>query len=116
VAETVTEVAGSTQGCRRRGGVHNPSFPASYGCRQGLSPLRHTPFTACAPWRRRGDWTLEMMMNVTEPSRSETPLRAIAGIAAPPPAPVRRETVFDIDGLSVAYGNAPAIRDASLEI
>jgi phosphate transport system ATP-binding protein len=53
-------------------------------------------------------------MNVTEPSRPQTPLRTFGGVASPPPA--TRETVFDIDHLSVSYGNAPAIRDASIEI
>jgi phosphate transport system ATP-binding protein len=33
-----------------------------------------------------------------------------------PKPPLARETVFDIDHLSVSYGDAPAIRDASLEI
>jgi len=33
-----------------------------------------------------------------------------------PKPPLARETVFDVAGLSVSYGGAPAIRDASLEI
>jgi phosphate transport system ATP-binding protein len=57
-----------------------------------------------------------MMMNVTEPSRSPMPLRTLGEVASPPPAPISRETVFDIDHLSVSYGTALAIRDASLEI
>src|SRR5919204_6106877 len=57
-----------------------------------------------------------MMMNVTEPSRPPTPLRALSDVAAAAPAPISRETVFDIDDLSVSYGSAPAIRGASLEI
>jgi phosphate transport system ATP-binding protein len=56
------------------------------------------------------------MMNATEPSRADTPLRTLGGVAAPPPAPASRQTVFDIDDLSVSYGPAPAIRGASLEI
>jgi phosphate transport system ATP-binding protein len=57
-----------------------------------------------------------MMMNVTEPPRPEMPLRTFGGVASPPPPPVARDTVFDIDELSVSYGGAPAIRGASLEI
>jgi phosphate transport system ATP-binding protein len=38
------------------------------------------------------------------------------GVATPPPAPERREPVFDIDDLSVSYGQAPAIKGASLDI
>jgi phosphate transport system ATP-binding protein len=43
-------------------------------------------------------------------------MRAPVVPATLPRPPVARETVFDIDRLSVAYGGAPAIRDASLEI
>jgi phosphate transport system ATP-binding protein len=31
-------------------------------------------------------------------------------------APVRRETVFDVDGLTVSYGRTPALRDVSLDV
>jgi phosphate transport system ATP-binding protein len=41
---------------------------------------------------------------------------APVGVATPPPAPERREAVFDIDDLSVSYGQAPAIKGASLDI
>jgi phosphate transport system ATP-binding protein len=51
-------------------------------------------------------------VSVVEPSRTIAPV----GVATPPPAPERRETVFDIDHLSVSYGQALAIKDASLEI
>jgi phosphate transport system ATP-binding protein len=37
-------------------------------------------------------------------------------VAAPPPPPEVRETVFDIDHLSVSYGRALAVKDASLDI
>ena len=33
-----------------------------------------------------------------------------------PPAPTRRETVFDIDGLTVSYGKAVAVKDVSIDI
>jgi phosphate transport system ATP-binding protein len=56
------------------------------------------------------------MMNVTEPSRPETPLRTLGDVASTPPAPVARNTVFDVDGLSVSYGAAPAVRDVTLDI
>jgi phosphate transport system ATP-binding protein len=36
--------------------------------------------------------------------------------ASLPAAPAERETVFAIDGLSVSYGNALAVKDVSLEI
>jgi phosphate transport system ATP-binding protein len=38
------------------------------------------------------------------------------GVPTPPSAPVRRDVVFDIDDLSVFYGDAPAIKGASLDI
>jgi phosphate transport system ATP-binding protein len=56
------------------------------------------------------------MTNATEPSRPESPLRTLAGVAPPPPAPPSREPVFDVDRLSVAYGGALAVEDVSLEI
>jgi phosphate transport system ATP-binding protein len=43
-------------------------------------------------------------------------MRAPVVPATLPKPPLVRETVFDIDHLSVAYGGAPAIRGASLEI
>src|SRR4051794_30319747 len=33
-----------------------------------------------------------------------------------PSAPVKRDTVFDIDDLSVFYGDAPAVKNVSLDI
>ncbi len=33
-----------------------------------------------------------------------------------PPAPTSRETVFDIDGLTVSYGKAIAVKDVSIDI
>ncbi len=39
-----------------------------------------------------------------------------SSVATLPPAPTKRETVFDIDDLSVSYGAALAIKGASLEI
>jgi phosphate transport system ATP-binding protein len=50
-----------------------------------------------------------------EPSR-ETPVVAPIGVAQPLPAPERRETVFDVDNLSVSYGSALAVSDVSLDI
>src|SRR5438874_12864744 len=43
-------------------------------------------------------------------------MRTPAAAATLPKPPLARETVFDIDDLSVSYGGAPAIRGASLEI
>ena len=43
-------------------------------------------------------------------------MRTPVAPASLPAAPLQRETVFDVDHLSVSYGNALAIRDASLEI
>jgi len=45
-----------------------------------------------------------------------TTMRAPVLPSSLPKPPLARETVFDIDHLSVSYGDAPAIRDASLEI
>jgi phosphate transport system ATP-binding protein len=53
-------------------------------------------------------------VNVIEPPRSD--MVAPIGVKAPPPAPERRETVFDIDRLSVSYGSALAVKDVSLQI
>jgi phosphate transport system ATP-binding protein len=43
-------------------------------------------------------------------------IRTAVNVATARPAPAQREAVFAVDGLSVSYGGAPAIRDASLEI
>jgi phosphate transport system ATP-binding protein len=56
-----------------------------------------------------------------EPPRSDTPaltpsLASVATSGTPDGAPITREVVFDIDGLSVSYGSALAIRDVSLDI
>ena len=32
------------------------------------------------------------------------------------PAPMRRETVFDINGLTVSYGKSVAVKDVSIDI
>jgi phosphate transport system ATP-binding protein len=53
-------------------------------------------------------------VNVIEPPRSD--MVAPIGVKPPPPAPERRETVFDIDQLSVSYGSALAVKDVSLQI
>jgi phosphate transport system ATP-binding protein len=37
-------------------------------------------------------------------------------VSQTPPAPTRRDTVFDIDGLTVSYGKAPAVKDVSIDI
>ena len=58
---------------------------------------------------------------IAEPSEtlgdapSTTPM-TLATPAAPPVPLVSRETVFDIEGLSVFYGSAVAVRDVSLDI
>jgi len=51
-----------------------------------------------------------------EPRSSNAPAVAPLGVAKPPPAPETRETVFDIDDLTVSYGTAPAIKGATLDI
>jgi phosphate transport system ATP-binding protein len=52
-----------------------------------------------------------------EPSQTNPgPAVARLGVPTPPSAPVKRETVFDIDELSVSYGEAAAVRGASLDI
>jgi phosphate transport system ATP-binding protein len=33
-----------------------------------------------------------------------------------PPAPATRDTVFDIDGLTVSYGKSVAVKDVSIDI
>jgi phosphate transport system ATP-binding protein len=55
-------------------------------------------------------------VSVVEPPRSDAPVVAPIGVSQPPPAPERQETVFDIDGLSVSYGPALAVKDVSLDI
>jgi phosphate transport system ATP-binding protein len=47
---------------------------------------------------------------------STTPMRAPAPPTTLPNAPLERETVFDIDGLSVSYGSALAVEDVSLDV
>src|SRR5581483_1887541 len=75
------------------------------------SPLRHRSFTSRAPHLARCDSTL-VSVSIVEPTKSAAPV----SVVKPPPGPARRETVFDIDNLSVSYGNAPAVVGASLEI
>jgi phosphate transport system ATP-binding protein len=53
-------------------------------------------------------------VNVVRPPRSEAV--APIGVTAPSPAPVRHETVFDVDNLSVAYGSALAVENVSLDV
>jgi phosphate transport system ATP-binding protein len=60
-------------------------------------------------------------VNVVEPPRSDgpalaTPGRPLAGASEIPAAPVTKEAVFAIDGLSVSYGKALAVGGVSLEI
>jgi phosphate transport system ATP-binding protein len=55
-------------------------------------------------------------VSVVEPPRSNAAVVAPIGVSQPPPAPERQETVFDIDGLSVSYGSALAVKDVSLDI
>ena len=56
-------------------------------------------------------------MSIVEPPRSEIRTQiAPVGVATPPPAPERREALFDIDDLSVSYGQSLAIKGASLDI
>jgi phosphate transport system ATP-binding protein len=52
-------------------------------------------------------------VDVVEPTKT---VAQVPGVAKPPPAPLRRDVVFAIDRLSVFYGQAPAIKDASLDI
>jgi len=56
-------------------------------------------------------------MSVIEPSRAN-PDAVVAPLDVPIPssAPVPKEVVFDIDDLSVFYGEAPAVKNVSLDI
>ncbi|MEI8105123.1 MAG: phosphate ABC transporter ATP-binding protein PstB [Actinomycetes bacterium] len=55
-------------------------------------------------------------MSVMEPTRSETPSVAALTVSQKPADPVARETVFDIDHLSVSYGASLAVSDVSMDI
>jgi phosphate transport system ATP-binding protein len=55
-------------------------------------------------------------MSLVEPSRAGAPVRAPVGVSVAPAAPARREPVFAIDRLSVAYGGTLALADVSLEV
>jgi phosphate transport system ATP-binding protein len=56
-------------------------------------------------------------VNVLEPSQTNTgPSVARLGVSSTPSAPVKRDVVFDIDDLSVFYGEAPAVKGATLDI
>jgi phosphate transport system ATP-binding protein len=57
-------------------------------------------------------------VNVVEPPRSEPRPDMVApiGVKETPSAPERRETVFDVDGLSVSYGSALAVKGVTLDI
>jgi phosphate transport system ATP-binding protein len=53
---------------------------------------------------------------VHESRRSEASAAAPVSVPSPPPAPARRETVFDVDNLSVSYGSALAVENVSLDV
>jgi phosphate transport system ATP-binding protein len=65
-------------------------------------------------------------VNVVEPPHSETPALTAAGqktelpqlgvTAKPPAEPARKDVVFDVQNLSVSYGQALAVRGVSVEI
>ena len=55
-------------------------------------------------------------MSIVDPPRSGPQVITPIGVTKPPPAPGRRDAVFDIEKLSVSYGSALAVKDASLEI
>src|SRR5579862_4326665 len=72
-------------------------------------------FTSCPPRVRHAPSTL-VTVNVVEPPMSDMPRVAPLTVSAIPAAPATRQTVFDIDKLSVSYGPALAVKDATLEI
>jgi len=55
-------------------------------------------------------------VSIVEPPRFNAPAVAPLGVTAIPAAPRTRETVFDIDNLSVSYGPALAVQGVSLDI
>jgi phosphate transport system ATP-binding protein len=55
-------------------------------------------------------------VSIVEPPKSNAPVIAPLGVTATPPGPATRETVFDIDNLSVSYGHALAVSDVTLDI
>jgi len=56
-------------------------------------------------------------VNVVDPSRAEQSAAvARLTVARPPSAPSTRDIVFDIDDLSVSYGEAPAVVGVTLDI
>jgi phosphate transport system ATP-binding protein len=55
-------------------------------------------------------------VSIVEPPRSDTPAVAPLAVNAIPGAPVVRDTVFDVDDLSVYYGAAPAVMGVTLDI
>jgi phosphate transport system ATP-binding protein len=59
-----------------------------------------------------------MAQNVTDQRREQTaaPASAIAPARAPETAPARRGVIFDVDEVSVHYGEHRAIRDVTLDL
>jgi phosphate transport system ATP-binding protein len=56
-------------------------------------------------------------VNVAEPSRmGSDSVVAPLSVPLPPASAVKRDVVFDIDDLSVFYGESPAVRNVSLDI
>jgi len=93
-----------------------------------MSPLRHTTFTSCAPSTESRPATL-VPVNVVEPPQPDAPAAgapastsqgarlAPLGIGqTPKPEPIYKDTVFDVRGLSVYYGQALAVSDVSMEV
>ena len=102
-----------------RGGFHRArSFPAVPPRREGLSPLRHTTFTSCAP--RAPARAVETGGGERRRALPSTTRRhgraALERRRAAVGAGVSRDVVFDIDDLSVSYGEAPAVKGVSLDI
>src|SRR5581483_10981789 len=100
-----------TEGCGRAPASTAPAFQprpvAREACHHSVTFRSH----AVHPDRRSGR-RHSFTVHVVEPTRTV----AQVGVAKPPPAPERRETVFDVQGLDVFYGAAPAIKGASLEV
>src|SRR6266545_413856 len=101
---------------RRRtfGGAAAVSTGASFPHRSSSARVRHHFVT----WRSHAVHPILLAAggdSITVSIVDRTQMAPV-GVATPPPAPERREAVFDIDDLSVSYGQAPAIKGASLDI
>src|SRR5438552_8797644 len=99
-------VRGSRAGAETEAASTGAQDSSAAGLVGPRSPLRHTTFTFCVPPGSQAPARLPRMIEMSAPAITVNP----------PHTEISAEVVFDIDGLNVSYGQAPADKDVSLKI